>query len=624
MSNIIAHYPLSAVSNRDLQLLYHYRMLRQPSGSLMAVYTGTEGLELTLDQFNVSGEYSVCTLALDVPPGKVPLIEFIEEGSTDWKCLPDLVALSLTDSGIQILASKDAVIPTPIKIRLFWCSTLADVDRILSGYASALKELAVDLKKLQEEVASLNFDNVYMKAPSGINNNLVKFKVDSVDGVTTISLTDSEHQITEATASQTFFNPSQADLATMVKSLQGDIAISVTDNQKRYLDGFSGHTITISGSGDWYINNTSSAVRFSKFTGKVQAVNCPYLLTSDRLSLSEFRELLLYNSYFQAYGGVFKMVRLCRRSVLDYEAGYLEFIDTIGPGSECYIGPAVQYWTRWDYSKNEFYPDRQEPVPDPRVAYCDILGTLCTGDGVIIKNGVDISFQGGQHDCQLPPTELDLEATFELHVDTLVPPPLPTTGTAIEDAVASGIEFVDATVSWLSGSVPANMRTIEFAAGLIANSKWETGGTVDNIPAGVDTTTSWGNIYHMATNAYGTFYGAWCMMFSAVANAWSSNVSESRTIAEAVPVILNAAQGTSGTSWETMVTFLSSWSGEFTAAGMAEVVAVMERYTNAFNLVTPIGQAAAVAAGCTYNSTETETVKRRNSAEDAFNLLTGQ
>jgi hypothetical protein len=57
---------------------------------------------------------------------------------------------------------------------------------------------------------------------------------------------------------------------------------------------------------------------------------------------------------------------------------------------------------------------------------------------------------------------------------------------------------------------------------------------------------------------------------------------------------------------------------------MAEVVAVMERYTNAFNLVTPIGQAAAVAAGCTYNSTETETVKRRNSAEDAFNLLTGQ
>ena len=609
-------YNIAAVSNRDIQMLYHYRILRQPSGSVLSVYADSPSTSITLSSFRAVNEEFQCAVPVQAPEGKVPLIEFSGANEADWKSIQDLTTVDVSQDTLLFHASRNDF-SGPVNAKVYWCSSQSHIDSILDNYAKWLNSLEDSIEALKEQIANLDFGGDSLRTPSGINNNLTKFQVTVENDVATIELVDSGYQIVSAVMSQAFFDPSQSELATMVKALDGNISIHISDNRTRHLDNFSGHKITITGTGTWYINNTLSEVQFSKFSGKVYAVNCPYLMTSGGKEDScAFEVVRLHNSFFHAYGGTFFDIDLKMRSVFDYQAGHLKHISCVGPGCECYIGPSVQVWTR---------RTPEEVIPDPVFAYDDIMGVLCKNDGLIIKNGIEISFLGGQHDCQVAPTDLRLNTTFDLHVASAPDPPTPPTGsgTPIEEAVVVGNQFVDATVTWAKGTLPSNMRTVEFVAGLIANSKWESGGTTDNIPSGVDTGTSWGNIYHHATNAYGTFYGAWCMRYDSVATAWNENVSNARAVTDAVAAILNAAQGSTGTSWETMSAFLESWGGDVTAAGMAEVVAVMERYTVDFNLITDIGQAAAVAAGVGYSSTEVETEKRRNSADTAFSLLMG-
>lgn len=263
-------YQMNEISNRDLSLLHYYRILRQPSDFLSAVYDAgepevTEIFEGVATELETDDGYLVYAFNLDLKlrDGYIPYLEFDTKNEADRKHLETL--LYLNDATIY---GKSAAFTEPVQVKVYWVSSLDSIRKAINSYLDALNEL--DVEKLRKAFNDRKNQPRGMAAISGRDQNLIQF-ADSNSGIT---MQDSDYMITSALDAQLLVDPSQELLMSLPRKLKHSINISITDSSTRYLESFSGFSINIKGNGNWVIRDVDSGINFVTGTGKVYLWNC--------------------------------------------------------------------------------------------------------------------------------------------------------------------------------------------------------------------------------------------------------------------------------------------------------------------------------------------------------------
>jgi len=391
-------YSISSISNRDCQLLFHYRILRQPVDLLQAVFRMTEPVEVVF-KFEAADSASV---SIAYPGDEyVPLLEFEADTAHDFECLESYTSLDVVEG--RLVLNADSEIACDQIVKVHWCSTSESITRAIVDVFTSITSLKNDVKMLKENVENLEIPIGGTQAPSGVDDNLIAIGVQE-DG--TYYLKDSSYAVESSMESQTFLNPTQEELAALVKYLDKPIRIETTDGHSRILENFYGEKITIVGEGEWICINNRCDVVFADFNGSIYARDCTHLRTSgDSNSIALVRML---NSYLTHKKGHIQELHLARQSSVKHSAGSI--------GKLLQVGIACTYCCQAG-SENE-----------PQLDWKRVQGTAILSDRTIIMYGYEVTFRPGNTDIPLMPTDLEVE------VDVTIPGTTPDDPSGVEVA----------------------------------------------------------------------------------------------------------------------------------------------------------------------------------------------
>lgn len=377
-------YSISSISNRDLQLLYHYRILRQPAELLQAVYREGVATELHFSEPVEVVEDDITLYRYDadteIPEGLVPLLEF---AFTDgiWTELQFLTDLEVSDH-LELYSTYNTI--DHLVIKLYWVKSLDAIQKLLSAYRDDLNALQAQLKQLEDNIGNLDSPSGYLKRPKGTPDNLVKF----VDDAGVLELGDSEYKVSQPIASVQLNNPSRLQLSRMIKEINGVLTLSGTDRTERTLQGLYGSgSVIISGNGTWYLYNISLPVQLQNFSGILCMSQCADVTILKNCTVNKLEAI---NSIITVQGGTVDWMSLHRCAFCKQESGVVRRVDMVGAGCEYYSQ------IRGDHAAKQ----------EPTIAWDCVQGTVCLSDGRIIINGKDVSFVTGHHDDPMQPTQM--------------------------------------------------------------------------------------------------------------------------------------------------------------------------------------------------------------------------
>lgn len=383
-------YSISSISNRDLQLLYHYRILRQPSDFLKAVYSAgpSSVLEFNPGEEQTSDDgskiYTFITQT-DVPEDKIPLLEFSGE-EKDWQYAQYLINLEVDGDTLTLTSTVDTIGDMVIKV--YWVSSLEEYTKILQGYQTELLALQDTLSQLDQKVDALSdTSDLLLRPTSGIPDNLVMLVKDGEQ----LDLGDSGYRVVGAVRSQSFNNKSNDFFAGLVREITEDISIYESADRSYTLNDFFGAgTITITGVGSWYIRNVTNPLDFQDFSGTIYLENCPAVRIN---RYAKVKELVAVNSFVVHNArAATDAVTLIRHSVLKHNSGVIKELK--------HVGVACEYYSQ--------VPTGFIPVYEPSFDWRNVQGTVCLGNGLLIVNGRDLSFVTGHHDDPFMPSSLKI------------------------------------------------------------------------------------------------------------------------------------------------------------------------------------------------------------------------
>lgn len=377
-------YSISSISNRDLQLLYHYRILRQPASFLNAIYNQGESVVVTFSPVGESDEGYQFEARTSIPSNKVPLLEF-EGDERYWDQLSFLKTLDVETD--RLILTSDSSTLDGIQVRIFWVESIEQFQNLLKGYEAELKALAGDLEALKDKLNSLSDPEGFLKLLDGVDGNLVKI----ADTDAGIGLADANYHIVGPTTKTKLNNPSEKDLANLIPDIDSDLTLVVQDPRPRTLQGLYGRgNITITGSGVWYLINVTNDVSFEDFKGTIYLYNCPAVRITARTTVSV---LTMVNSFCAFSKGLIEKATLVRNSTLKHNSGKIVTLVHVGVGCEYYsqVGSSVA------------------KTSQPTFEWSVVQGKVCLANGLIIMNGRDISFITGHHDDPLQPSKLTVQ-----------------------------------------------------------------------------------------------------------------------------------------------------------------------------------------------------------------------
>jgi len=262
-------YDISAVSNRDLQLLYEYRILRQPSDKLSAVLTKSGiGANLRYDNRQENG-YFVYRVDTAIQDNLIPFIEFNTTKQEHIDCITALVELEIIDDAIYIYGTAE--IDTTIPLTVYWCPSLAMIESVLNDIKKQLVDLKNTLDDLSHAIEEIQkYDNATAYA-DGLVTNLVKIQKNE-DGN---AIVDSLYRIETAVAERLFVNLSQQELDTMVHAFNKSVEFRFTVNKDYVLQNFTSPIMSITGTGNLTLKNIRAQVIIHGFKGNINIIDCP-------------------------------------------------------------------------------------------------------------------------------------------------------------------------------------------------------------------------------------------------------------------------------------------------------------------------------------------------------------
>lgn len=397
-------FDISSISNRDLQLLYEYRILRRPADKLTAILGG-ESFTTSIRQ-GTELEDSWFTYYLDTVPkaDKIPFLEFKAESADDWRALAHLSKAEILDDCIRLYSTAE--VPTEMQVRIFWCSSLPQIESVFDELLKLLSQFNDDFDKLKSDIEYLKEHGAVDSRPDGLVNNLVKIKQTENHG----TLIDSAYTIKKPEAERVYANLTQTEIDTMVHTFNKSIEFQFSDGFKRVMQNWDGPVMKISGNGHLVLRNIRSQVLLSKWSGYVTIIDCPdvHLQADKETDICNIRHLkILRNScvYLENQTHYIESLTMLLNSTVRHRRGYVKTLNSVGYGCTYWCAdtvwiPGINYFNADDHDKNTVY--------DFNVL--DILGTLQhDGNALLIYNTRCIGFKTANADTPSQPQVCQIE-----------------------------------------------------------------------------------------------------------------------------------------------------------------------------------------------------------------------
>lgn len=239
-------YDISQVSNRDLQLLYTYRILRHPSALLNAIYRydspETYAIEKPQAVRIENTDYFEYHIQLEKPMTKIPFLEFDCDNEMNLKHIEDFVEVEVTSSELIIRSTADNL-TEPIEVTIYWVLSMKQIRDILSQIAKKLKDDKSRLEAADKNIDKIKFSEKPVINPDSLVPNLVKIGTDSMG----LIYDDSLFRLTGALAEQRLINSSQDIISRLLKVHNGVVSFTNQQKESRIYQGFSGGVIKIDG-----------------------------------------------------------------------------------------------------------------------------------------------------------------------------------------------------------------------------------------------------------------------------------------------------------------------------------------------------------------------------------------
>lgn len=391
-------YQINEISNRDIALLYNYRILRKASNFLSAVFTAdtpltTEIFEGSLTDLQTeSGEpLYLFDLGVELDTSLIPYLEFETDNEVDQKNLESLLYLEGS-----ILYGKKSTFQKAVRVAIYQVQSISAIEAAIQEYLDELSKLNIEeLKDLIEQRRAAKPETATIV---GIDNNLVEFNKGDIK--------DSGYTITTALDAQLLINPSQELLMALPRTLKHNINISVTDGVTRYLSSFNGYSINLIGNCDWVLRDINSGVNFVSGAGKVYLWNCRLVHFRNRTDgiassgyqctlLHAHRSLVVINQ-----GQILDLYEVGGSTILEVsslsQASQIQKVSIVGHGCSLYCANST-----------------------PEVDTSEILGTAWFNDqngNMLYIAGRRIDEAGGQHDAELQPSKIIEYKVDNIHI----------------------------------------------------------------------------------------------------------------------------------------------------------------------------------------------------------------
>lgn len=402
-------FELNQISNRDTCLLYHYRILRQPSDLLRAVYTRSEPIVCqiqtgTKSDTSYKGEvlYSY-ELDAELSENKIPYMEFECENENVLKSLVDFIHY---DTETHSLYAVTPSLPEPVTVKIYEVYSMHAISNTLAMFYDSIKSLYADIDSIRDQIGDVNPQAAII---NGRDEDLVEFYKD--DGDTEINMRDTGYHITGAMIEQRLVNPTQELLSRLTRVLNGNIIIDITDGLHRVLDGFVNCTIFISGNGSWIFRDIMSTINIysSREQAEMKFYNCSLVyfrhvkdLKADSDNI-KIKAVSLYRTTAVSVQGEIKELSLTNNSVC---VSMYDKVDKL-----TYVGAGCTYTSGADAYRPEF-------------DLADILGNVCMLacyteaqiEDINIMNGHTVGFNYNQHDFELPPLHITPKDEGYVHI----------------------------------------------------------------------------------------------------------------------------------------------------------------------------------------------------------------
>lgn len=332
-------YQLSQVSNRDIQLLHFYRVLRHSSTNLSELYRYDNPEVFLLDKcfkVMIDGQsmYEYHLSATQVM-NRIPYLEFMNEDEKELKHIEDLVEVEAKSNELIIRGNTDKL-TKKTSVSVYWVPSLQYIDKMQKQIESVIGNLEERYENDKNLIDKINVSSGYVMNVDGLVPNLANIGEDDIG----LIYDDSKYRLSGSVSQQLLVNSSQNVVSGMLKSHIGDLQIKDNSNDSKVYQGFYGGRIKLSGKfKTLVVKDVTSIVLLSNISAdKVIIDNCPAVMFRSDIKIegksNTITRLEVRNSYLTIYQSiVIESIWCYRRSTVVLKKGKITEIGFIEAGS---------------------------------------------------------------------------------------------------------------------------------------------------------------------------------------------------------------------------------------------------------------------------------------------------
>lgn len=398
-------YDIGSISNRNIQLLYKYRILREPSDYITAICREGKSYQIqdlvwAKSERTVEGYDEIYQTTLEVTPtiNRIPFLEFTPANDIEWKWICDFIDLEVTESGLILYSSTNHIQNLPITI--YWCMSLRHIELMLEEIWNQLEDLATAYADLENAIHQFKDTGAYLRRPEGLVPNLVKIQKNSEETV----LVDSAYQVMTAESNRLFVNYSQSVLNKMDRVFNETVEFRFLTEDHYVLDSLIAPIILISGNGDLVLRNIQGQVLLTKWTGTVTVMDCPevHLSATNESGICRLRKLQIAKNsavYLENQVHQIEEVELLANSLCRHWRANVRKISYIGPG--CTYWCCAKVSTPGRVQLGEYLPN-SNTVFDFNLN--DVIGSFLSDfDNIMIVGQKNLTTRLGNSDAEPMP-----------------------------------------------------------------------------------------------------------------------------------------------------------------------------------------------------------------------------
>lgn len=330
-------YDIGSVSNRDLQVLYEYRIFKLPTGHLTEILRGSpvefKIAEWTLSSKIFDGIDSVFETHFDLAcDNHVPFFEFLPESNQDWKWICDFIGIDISENRITLYSASDKLIN--LRTTIYLNLTIHQIQSLLLDLLEALEALKNNIDTLRDDISKIQVtaSNIEQR-PDGLRDNLLKLQVigDSTQ------IVDAKVRIRKAELSRLYVNLSQTELNELLPAYKEAVEFRMLRNKRYIIQNITAPRFKISGIGDLVIRNLIGQVIITDWTGTITILDCPEVhLQADsaetRCMLTKLRISRNSTVYLENYPHEIDSLVVLLSSTVRHWNGKVKSLDLVGPG----------------------------------------------------------------------------------------------------------------------------------------------------------------------------------------------------------------------------------------------------------------------------------------------------